>query len=346
MEYPNNIVQRVSRWYESTPSADNTSALWKHKRLDFQRGGGLRGYGLNTTAHSGTIRRFIFFFRVGRVIVAPFHILYQLSKKIRDKYTSLCSALILKDRNAAKMYQLEYAFNSKYPAQLISNFEAELTPHKVYFSHNTLKLYSYLLTFMPEYEKQISPRNEPRFLEIGAGLFNFGHLISLRVPSFSYVVIDLPEMIVSAVSQINASYGANYEVFLPNEVDAFHNSTSKRKVIFLTPDQFDDFDYEIDVFINHESFGEMDTNTVNSYLGVVRRKITEGGLIFLVNRHSRLQAQKYDELAEIKSENQITCFDDYELSFARTLVRVIEPFRQCLPKQNERPNVFYIGIAN
>ena len=185
---------------------------------------------------------------------------------------------------------------------------------------------------------------------VGAGVFNFGHLLSLQLSHFEYVVCDLPEMIASAFREINEKYIPNcsgdYEVFLPTEIDKFEMSRSNRKILFIIPEQLKSDclgqNKRFDLFVNHESFAEMDIDVVNSYLGYLPKLMKTDSFVFLVNRHTRPQAQTYEQFRKLNLRG-ITCFSDYQLEFCSEILKKEDVFRASIHGLQMNPNVFYIG---
>ena len=155
-------------------------------------------------------------------------------------------------------------------------------------------------------------------------------------------------MIASAHLEITENYiphsSGNYEVFLPNEISDFKSSDSNRKILFIEAGSRDDIrslGMTFDLCINHESFAEMDIDTVNGYLTLMTSVTRPGGYINLVNRFARLQTSE-NQTKFVSLEN-ITCFSDYNLSGFLEKFRTLDHFRDKIPKQREDPNVFYIG---
>ena len=133
---------------------------------------------------------------------------------------------------------------------------------------------------------------------------------------------------------------------LPTEIDEFEMSSSNRKILFITPEQLKSNcladQKRFDLFVNHESFSEMDIDVVNSYLGYLPKLMKKDSFVFLVNRHSRPQARSYDHFKEMELSG-ITCFSDYKLEFCSEVIKRKDLFRAVIPGQRETPNVFYIG---
>ena len=158
----------------------------------------------------------------------------------------------------------------------------------------------------------------------------------------------MPELIQTVVRQIENEYKrtSDYEIFLPNEINSFIESKSDRKVLFITPNQIDNtkkLGIKFDLFINHESFAEMGIKTVNTYLRKVANLMSSGALLFIINRESRPQAVTPNDFKNLNSLGQLTAFENYELDFADTVIKEIEPFRSRTPNHWHIPNILYIG---
>lgn len=328
---------------------NSASSIWQEYRKDFQNtsNSSLRGYGLNVYP----IANRKLYLALRKIIRLPFRIIHKIDRIIY-KIESILLRYILRffsfisfkrNANAAEQFGFNDYETSIYDQNLMREFEDVYQPHGISFSHNTLKSFSYLKR-LEEYLPPKQEENNLNILEIGAGVFNFGHLLSLRLRSFKYVICDLPEMISSAYFEITEKYikyaDGDYDVFLPSEIELFKQSKSKRKILFLNPDQLSqivNLDILFDLFINHESFAEMNIETVNDYLASVEKVMRNGAIVNIVNRYSRLQTDGSDDLSEM------TSFFDYNLQFCNSVVEEVDSFRQRVPKQNQNLNVFYIG---
>ena len=324
-------------------SGGNTSNIWNSFRKDFQKSeSSLRGYGLASISNN----RIAFYRNVRKFLSLPLKVLSGVSERLNKRVDIALSWLILGDKFASVKYGFYNYKPSIYDTGDLVDFQNNYQKSNIGFSHNTFKSYSYLkrLKETVKLEKNLS------VFEIGAGVFNFGHLLSLHLSHFEYVVCDLPEMISSAFKEINESYipscGGDYDVFLPTEIDKFEMSSSNRKILFITPEQLKSNclgdQKRFDLFVNHESFSEMDIDVVNSYLGYLPKLLKKDSYVFLVNRHSRSQARSYEQYKEMELSG-ITCFSDYKLEFCSEVIKKIDLFRSAIPGQQDTPNVFYIG---
>lgn len=324
-------------------SEGNTSNIWNSLRKDFQSNNShLRGYGLASIPN----RRIALFRKVSRFISLPLKFFSSVSNRMNDKIDSFLSWLILGDKFAAKKYGFTRYNLSIYDKKDLVDFEKKYQKHNIGFSHNTFKSFSYLKRF----EETLELKKNLSVFEIGAGVFNFGHLLSLQLSDFEYVVCDLPEMISSAFREINESYipncGGDYEVFLPTEIEEFEKSSSNRKILFITPEQLKSNclgdQRRFDLFVNHESFSEMNIDVVNSYLSYLPRLMKKDSVVFLVNMHTRPQANNYKQFKELELKD-ITCFSQYQLDFCSVVIKKLDVFRAAIYGQQTKPNVFYIG---
>ena len=321
----------------------DTSNIWNELRKDFQSTEtSLRGYGLSTISKT----RIAFFRKFSRYMTLPWKALLLVSRRMIGITHKCLSWLFLGDKSAEKKYGYSAYRISSYDKDDLAAFEYRYGIYNIGFSHNTFKSFSYLKRL----EQNVELESKLSVFEVGAGVFNFGHLLSLQLSEFEYVICDLPEMIATAFRQINEHYipmcSGNYEVFLPTEIDEFDESGSSRRILFITPEQLKSGclgnDKRFDLFINHESFSEMSIDIVNSYLGYLPKLMKRGSCVFLVNRHTRPQAKTYEQFKDLSLQD-LTCFSDYNLDFCNVTLKELDMFRAKLPGQQELPNVLYIG---
>ena len=252
----------------------------------------------------------------------PWRVLSFVSRRMITTTNKSLSWLFLGEKVAAEKYGYSHYRISDYDKDDLADFEQRYETYNIGFSHNTFKSFSYLKRL----EQNVKLENKLSIFEVGAGVFNFGHLLSLKLEQFDYVICDLPEMIAAAFKQINEHYipncSGNYEVFLPTEIDEFDKSRSNRRILFITPEQLKSGclgnDKRFDLFINHESFAEMSIDVVNSYLGYLPKLMKRGSCVFLVNRHTRPQAITYEQFKG-SSLQDLTCFSDYNLDFCNEI---------------------------
>lgn len=327
-------------------AANVLSPIWKELKNDFNHPSksSLRGYGLSFFSSA----RINSYKKTASILKLLFRLIKSLIIRIENFVLMFLSYIHFNfDSKAARKYGYDKYDIEVYDQSLLNRFSEKFNPYGIGFSHNTLKSFSYLekLSKHFAFENKSKPVN---ILEIGAGVFNFGHLISFELKNFSYVVCDLPEMVVTAHYEITSKYLNNdeysYKVFLPNEINEFTDDKSQRKLLFITPDQLNDLNklgIKFDIFINHESFAEMKIETVNNYLEQVNQLLAENGLVNIVNRHSRPQAKGKSFIG--LGVKDLTSFSDYNLAFCETLEFDIDPFRSRLPEQQNTPNIFFVG---
>ena len=322
----------------------NASKIWVDLRKDFQKKDStLRGYGLSTLSEK---QRKIYL-SLSKILNFPFNAILKLFSKPKQFINRTLSWLLLEqDSGASNKFDFDSYPSHIYEEDSLGEFLEEYSKYNIGFSHNTFKSFNYLKNL----KKNVPLQQDLKIFEIGAGVFNFGHLLSFEQNLFEYVICDLPEMIVQAHQQITELYipkcGGDYEVFLPHEIELFNNSSYGRKILFITPEQLDEGvlgqEKKFDLFINHESFAEMEIGIVNNYLGHMAKLMKVGSIINIVNRHSRPQAKSYDDYSKLELEN-ITCFDQYELEFCECLIKEVDKFRAKIPGQQTKPNIFFIG---
>jgi len=343
------IDERISKWEKSEFSHDdgNASKVWTSNRKSFpnSKSGSFRGYGLNVKSKNGVK----LYKNLSKIVTFPRIFFTKIILNLEKYFLKIISIFLFGHKDNAIRWGLDSRGFENYDKKLIKSFENDFNNKGIFFSHNTIKSYSYLKSLNTHTNFIDKNKNiKLNILEIGAGLFNFGHLLTIKIEKFNYVVCDLPELIRTVTRQIVDEYNKTsmYEIFLPNEIDDFLESKSDRKILFITPKQIDDakkLQIKFDLFINHESFAEMEINTVNSYLRNVATLMKSNSLLYIINRHSRPQAITANDFIKLETFDQLTSFDDYELDFAETIIKEIEPFRTRLPGQCHLPNVLYIG---
>jgi putative sugar O-methyltransferase len=334
--------KRLSFYNLADFNRGNSSSIWIDIRKDFQaHNSHLRGYGLST--HKQWIVNL--YIKLFKILDLPFRSIRFVLNRVRNILMKALSFIVFKNSMAGKKFGFDTYSADSYNKYHISNFLTAYSKFNIGFSHNTFKSYSIL----QKLKQHVKIPSDLKIFEIGAGLFNFGHLLQYNLDKFEYIICDLPEMIIAAHLEITEKYlplcNSNYDVYLPNELPEFYSSKSDRKVLFITPEQLEKDvlgnDKKFDLFINHESFSEMDIGVVNKYLSKVKILMKKGSIVNLVNRHSRMQSSS-QEGSEYTLDN-ITSFDSYELDFLDVILKETDTFRSKIKSIQGEPNVFFIG---
>jgi putative sugar O-methyltransferase len=316
------------------------SPLWESFIKDFRSNEGFfRAYGLNHSVTNDQVRRF---WKAARVLNSASRLIRAVLDRFTGRALRLLSTVLLGRSDSAALFGLGQYTSVDYDKHLLNSYETELSPYGLYFSHNTLKSFSYVRRLAPFLEgKTAGPL---RVLEIGAGLFNFGHLLSLRVDSFTYVVVDLPSMIDRVVEKVLAYPGKSYEVFTETSLEDFWSSTADRRVLFIPSNRLIELRgvLSFDLFVNHESFAEMPLPVVNDYLEHVKALLRPEALVFLVNRVSRIQA--LGKRVSIRPE-AITDFFLYDLSAITPISIDLDQFRMRETSSSlDAQNISFVGV--
>ena len=338
-------LKQALRFVENSELGTKMSPLWEEmsKDFSFDRPSNLRDYSINREHDFSRVSRFYKFAKkinfLSRNWIRVSNVFLNIINGVEKFYVSILSQLILGDSKASQrysfdIYPLEAYEEHQKQVNIVSDYESYNSKNNIFFSHNNYKSYTYFHTL----KKFINLENleSKNILEIGSGLFNFGTIVSKNLDHFSYYCIDLPDVALRGYLSAKENVDEDVELFLPHQLDAFKKSLSKKKVIFLIPSQLDNLDINIDFFINHESFSEMNIETVNDYLSKIKMRMTEGSHIFLVNRFSRLQSHSAKSF-------DYTNFLDYELDGFYKICFEVEKFRSFLPVQKDFPNVIFIG---
>lgn len=319
------------------------SEIWNKYRNDFtsknqilNADGYQRRYGINTSVKNKKIRLFI------KIYSLVNKSLYRINRKIISIFSDLLSYIIFGRKEVVDNFRLNYSVDiqksvfSKYP-EYSNAYNRIFNKLGWFYSINSFKSFAFFQRFndfvnLKELESQT-------ILEIGSGLCNFCMILVSQLKSFSYICLDIPEMIPNGYFSIKSKYPNNdIDVYLPHEFDDFIKSTSKKKILFIIPSQLDDLNSKIKLFVNHESFAEMNISTVNNYLNKVKKKLDLNSYVFLVNRLARQNSPrnplKYDSY---------TFFDQYDLNGLEVVIKEIDRYRNIFKGKELRENIFYIG---
>jgi len=201
-----------------------------------------------------------------------------------------------------------------------------------YYSHNSFKSFYYYYRMIELIE------GRPRVLEIGSGACNFAMILMSECSECEYVCVDLPDVIPAGFLSITQNLSdEELEVFLPHEIESYTASQSKKKLVFITPDQINSLGERFTLVVNHESFAEMPINVVNKYLETVKAIGSPGMLIYLVNRFSR-QTDRHGG-----KYSTYTFFEKYDLNGFRVIHKEVDRFRAAFKGSEVQENCMYLG---
>lgn len=325
------------------------SVIWQRLSEDFgSKFKNVRGYGVNNLYDS---RRVFFFLRLNSLLLAVLDFARTagiwIGRVMKLVWSRILSFLVFQSIFPAKQYSFkdykaqDYQSYEEKTGNLTKFFERPTkSKYGVEFSHHTFKLYCYLSDLhkeVPDFEL-----DQRSVLEIGGGMLNFAVLCNEEVDELFYVVVDLPEVIEAAYFNVSKVLN-DVEIFLPHQKSEALTSQAKKKLLLLVPGQLDDLEHKFDLFVNHESFAEMDISIVENYLGSVSKKMNSESIVFLVNRFFRVQNSDARGLVDVHSINQVTSFDRYKPNWCEEVTYKVETFRQHISTQNDRPNAFFIG---
>ena len=127
---------------------------------------------------------------------------------------------------------------------------------------------------------------ELRVLEVGAGAGNLAVFLLSRRLAASYVIVDLPEMLMNAAVNINR-YWPEATLHFDELPDPAHRDAAGHvhlvrttRIADLEPDQFD-------AMLNFNSFMEMDQATRDMYIREMYRTARDGAVLYNVNRRQQ-----------------------------------------------------------
>ena len=334
--------------FENKDLLGERSVIWEEFSKDFgENVDNVRGYGINNRHKSSVVFRYLKLNTIVLRFLDKLSTLYiWFSRALKFIFSRMLSAIIFKKMSPAKKYSFKdysvddykrYNLSTGYLDRFLHRSQKE--KYGVEFSHHTFKAFCYLEDFCnecPDFNFE-----GKKILEIGGGMLNFSILCFERVNKVFYVVVDLPEMIEAASHNVS-SIVDDVDIFLPHEVEDALLSKADKRLLFLLPGQLSKFDEKFELFVNHESFAEMQIHTAKGYLDSVREKMSSSGYVFLVNRFFRVQYPDDSDLEQLTTSN-ITTFDHYMPKWCNLITYKVETFRQHIRTQQDRPNVFYIG---
>jgi SAM-dependent methyltransferase len=219
-----------------------------------------------------------------------------------------------------------------------SHFDALANSKRPKLTFNTLKTVYFYDKILSNLGKEIRGP-DVRFMEVGAGMGNLAILLAGTVSSFTYYVVDLPEMLMVLSTEL-AHHLPNAVQRLPNEVKSHAQIDAmegNQRFVLLTPAQAGLIpDESIDLAINIESFAEMNQPTANGYVNEINRSLKVGGHFFTANRESRI-IDSPNELPQITSHWKYP-FEDSD----KVVLWEYCPMRDYLTRQKTR-NINRIG---
>lgn len=325
------------------------SKIWLRYINDIKKGS-FRSYASNQNFGTKDISRYIFYYKiiilVERLFLGILRRINNLFIFFTSLFKKLLSKIIFKNSNFAidigiskiqnTNIRFEYSEDFEIHQKLLSqnkkfrNFYKSL---KINYSYNNFKLcyYYYIL------RENVDLKKINYILEIGAGFLNFFEIFaSLKKEKFSYVVVDFEEFNKRNLDNLqnnSEKLSGDLKTYTFKEISRFKIDTKpKVKLLFLTPKEFFKINIKFDILINHESFGEMNINTVNTYINNLKNKKKDPFFFYSVNRFSR------------KLDNNYTCFCDYELKEFKTKLFKLDEFRNLIP--GAESNVIYLGKSS
>lgn len=154
---------------------------------------------------------------------------------------------------------------------------------------NGIKLF-YVSSLLSPYAPSGSPCN---VLEIGAGLGNLAAIIKERYSVGSYVIVDLPEMLLNSSLTLRALFpDVAVHFIFPGSADADMNQPG---FYLCVPEALDRIPRNFfDFALNIDSLQEMAEAQVKTYIDLVQATAKNGGYFINLNRRKTLTAEKFD----------------------------------------------------
>ncbi len=149
----------------------------------------------------------------------------------------------------------------------------------------------YISTLVENFTKHLI---EHRVVEIGAGLGNLASLLVYKFPISTYLIIDLPEMLLNSSVILKSLYPDIPIYFI------YPGSENKivigEKAFFLcVPESVGDIPKNsFDLGINIDSFQEMTKTQVEFYIDCLQLVLKDKANFININRRKTLEAEKFD----------------------------------------------------
>ncbi|MEO2195607.1 MAG: putative sugar O-methyltransferase [bacterium] len=169
--------------------------------------------------------------------------------------------------------------------QMFDAYLAFIRPFEIRSSMTTARHY-YRTMVLERLRADHLEGRELRILEVGAGAGNLAVFLLSRRLAASYVIIDLPEMLMNAAININR-YWPEATLHFDELPDPAHRDAAGHvhlvrttRIADLDPDQFD-------AMLNFNSFMEMDQATRDMYIREMYRTARDGAILYNVNRRQQ-----------------------------------------------------------
>lgn len=326
-------IDDFRNWLKTTESGTQYSDLWNEMKLSFHDNRRTRGYSFNKEKDYRKLIKFLVFTKKFEKVVD------RLQLKFWNALRKFISFILTGDAYTAKRYSLHYGVDivglaQKKLPKFFEEYTKFLNEHKEFYSYSGCRIFYYYTKIT----HLIDIRKKHHILEIGAGLAGLCSIIARKEVRFSYVIIDIPEIIPNAYNELK-SLCPNLTLFLPHQLKEFNECEAEQKVIWLLPSQKGKLsDIQFDLFINSESFAEMLPEVSQDYWDFVNERLHTGGHAVSINRVSRFvsdNAMSYEKMSspfKLRSEKLIL------------ESREIDQFRALFPNFEETPNLIDIYV--
>ena len=145
------------------------------------------------------------------------------------------------------------------------------------------------------FDPLIGQKNVLNILEIGAGVGTLAGILKYRFSMIkTYIIVDLPEMLLNSSLTLNALFPdvPIYFVF-PGKKHA--TSFDKPGFYLCVPQSTDEIpNDEFDFALNIDSFQEMTETQVEQYISLIQRSVRNGGHFINLNRRKKLDEENFD----------------------------------------------------
>ncbi len=145
-------------------------------------------------------------------------------------------------------------------------------------------LVSSYIFFLTAKIHNISFHQKPAILEIGAGIGNMGIIFKILFPESTYIIIDLPVTLITAMLHISAVF-PDSRILVVKDTPISERDMIKHDFIFIPHYAKDILPKRcLDIVWNESSMGEMESKTVSEYFNLIRNAVKEKNLFYNSNR--------------------------------------------------------------
>jgi len=248
-----NEIKELSDFKEflrKTDAGVNYSSLWSSYRKDFTTQASLyseanqRGYAINKEYK---VKAKIFIWLHTEIIQKNLQRTGHIAKLLSD----LLSFVLFGNTACKGKYGFDYSIDvqkkveTRYP-NFVEDYKKMNADMGWEYSHNSYRSYFYYKNLIINCPSLIQEIVNTNCIEVGSGLCNFAMILTRKLSRYSYVCVDIPEMIPDGYMSFRANHpDDSIELYLPHQINEFLSSKASKKVIFILPSQLNSYDHKI-----------------------------------------------------------------------------------------------------